>query len=1684
MKKNLLLVFALLCSFFLKAQEIDKQTALQIVAKNSSVIGLSADEINNSLVSNAYYDNLAGIKLIYLQQGFQGIPVYNQLMVLAFKNESLVSKSGSFISSIGKRVNVGNGLPAMPATAAVMTALGDRKLTAKQDMFMIRSDDNGRKITFNDMGISRENITAQLMWVPTEKAGIRLAWQVYIIPTTTSDYWQIRVDASDNRVLDMNNLTVYCNWDSPLHQANTCDKEHRAATGTNSVQQTQKISLFTGKLNKQQDYNIPNSPAIINSATYRVIPFPAESPIHPGGTPAVKVNPWLAAPGNATSLKWHSTGTNDYNFTRGNNVWAVEDRDGNNGTTGLSAISSTSSDPLSFDFTPNFTVNPTQVSPVPNQQFNITNLFYWNNIIHDLTYLYGFDEVSGNFQSNNQGRGGAGNDFVLADAQDGGGTNNANFSTPADGSSGRMQMYLWSGSPQKDGDVDNGVVVHEYAHGISNRLTGGPAQSGCLSNAEQMGEGWSDYYGLMYTQDWANSNVNTGFNTPRGIGTYVVGQTVNGTGIRSQKYCTNFSVNNKVYATNISGESHNRGEIWCAVLWDMTWNIINQVNSINPNIFDPAGGGGNTIALKLVTEGMKLQPCSPGFIDGRDAILQADQILYGGLYSCAIREAFRRRGMGAFASQGSSSSVNDQVADFSSGSANFGLTQAGVTQVNEGQNITYTNTVSNSPCAVISNFLLTDTLPTNVTYVSGGTYNATTRVVSFPVNLAAGETQAYSFTVNVNAGSYYPTVTVYEDPVSGTTIPAAWTNTSTTSTIWEVSNARSHSAPSSYYSFNRDIQSDQRLFSTNAIALGATPPPLSFWHWYSTEGTYDGGVLEISTNNGTSWIDAKPNIILGGYTGTMDATTLLSGRTAWTGSSNNKFIKTKVNMQPYANQSVKIRFRFTSDVGTNLEGWYVDDIAIKDQAVVEMRSSLFNSAGARVMVSDSIAIILPPLPTCVSAGVTTQPLATTVCTGSNASFSVVASGTSVSYQWQLSTDGGVNFVDISSATSATLTLTSVSAIMNNNRYRVLISNACPSNFTSDAAILTVNNPASITGQPAATAVCEGSNTSFTVTATGTAISFQWQVSTDGGTTYTDIASATSATLSLNAVTAAMNNNRYRAVVSSCGPAGVNSSDAILTVNSPASIGTQPANTTVCSGTDANFTVITAGTGVTYQWQVSTNGGTSYTAIPGANSATLTVPAVTAGLNNNLYQVIINGTCPGATTSTGALLTVSNTASITTQPASVVACAGNNASITAVASGSTYQWQVSTDGGTTYTDIPSATTTTLSLNNVTSAMNNNKYRLVVFSCSAAGLNSTAATLTVNDPAVINTQPANTIACIGSDVTLTVNAGGTALNYQWEMSTDGGISYNSIPGAITNSLLLSNVTAAMANNLYRVVLSNTCTVNFTSNAALLSITDAPVISAQPSSTPSCANSLAGFNVTATGVGLTYQWQVSTDGGVTFTNINGETGVSLSISPALDNMNGNQYRAIVFNSCSSTGVVSDPAILTVNPLPVVSISANPYQNIAENMTTTLTATSTPASTTFSWYKEGVLIPSATGSTITVNHSDLGEYTARVTDANTCTNVSNTLVIGDSSLNFAFITPNPNRGQFQVRFRAAALVDLNRMITIYDAKGARVYSKKHISTNDKMDVSLDKVSKGTYVLILSDSKGNTLATGKFVVQ
>ena len=1491
MKKILLVIFSVLSINTIFAQNITEADAFKLLQQNSIQLGLNATDLSNSIISDAYNNNYSNLQMIYLQQSYLGLPIYNQIQTLAFKTGKLVSKTGSRISGIQKRSLGNNGIPSIDATSAVLSAMRDRKMSASRNLEIVKVEKNGHKVFFDKMNVSRENITAELIWVPIEDGKkVVLCWQVYLIPTNASDYWMVRVNANDNSIVGIDNYTVSCNWGEPeigfLH--------------LNEQPKNDIISLENMASPFSKNTILENSPSIVNNATYRVIPYPAESPQHTGGAHAVVTNPWTLTAGNATTLKWHNNGTLDFNYTRGNNVWAQEDRNGNNGT-GIPATSNTPSDPLNFEFTPNYTVTPTQTTPVPNQQFNTTNLFYWNNIIHDLSYQYGFDEVSGNFQASNLGRGGAENDYVLADAQDGSGTNNANFATPADGGSGRMQMYLWSGAVQKDGDVDNGIISHEFAHGISNRLTGGPAQAGCLQNNEQMGEGWSDYYGLMYTQNWATSTLTTGFSSPRAVGTYAAGQSASSVGIRSQRYCTNFNVNNKVYAATIPAESHDRGEIWCATLWDMTWNIINQVGSINPNLFDNSNLGGNSIALRLVTEGMKLQPCSPGFIDGRNGILEADRILYGGAHLCAIWEAFRRRGMGAFASQGSSGSVTDQVADFTVGTATLRLTQS-VQQVLEGDNVTYTNTITTDNCGGITNFLLTDTLPTNVTYVSGGTYNAANRVVSFTVTQAAGQTQQYSFTVRTNPGSYFPTVNLFEDSANGPATSPYWTTTSTTTGNWIVSNARSFSPTKSYFSTNLDVQSDQSLVLTNAIALGATPPPLTFRHWFNCESTYDGGVIEASTDGGATWNDMQPNFLTGGYIATMDATTLLNGRKAWSGSSDNKFIKTKVNLTPYANQNIKIRFRFTTDVGTNLEGWYVDDIAFKKQAVVEIQSNLYGSNGIRVGITDTFTIITPQN-TCVAAAVGTPPSDVTACVGGNVTFSPTITGTNPTYQWQVSNDGGLTFNNISGATSATYTINNAGLGISGNKYRVIVTNDCPSSATSLSATLTVTTPPTIVSAPVSQTICAGGNVSFVAQTAGTVQSYQWQVSADGGTTFTNIQGANGVTLNLTNVTSSMNNQLYHLNVLGCGTTPVVSSNVSLTVNPTASIVSQPSNASVCLGNNTTLIVNVSGTNLTYQWQMSTDGGASFTDILGATNASLTINNVTTAMNNYQYHVIVNSTtCPSATTSNNAVLTIDNGPSI------------------------------------------------------------------------------------------NAQPTSTAVCVGKNVTITASSNDANITYQWQVSTDGGTVFNNVSGETSSSIVLNNVTFSMNNNKYRVVVANVC----------------------------------------------------------------------------------------------NSINSNVATLTVNQLPLISISATPSAVIFPGQNISLTASANSSVSTYSWYNNGSLLTGQNGSTINVTSASIGNYSVSVVDLNGCVNSSESINVRDTILTYTFIFPNPNNGKFKVRFEGVPYNALPRNIIIYDAKGARVYKQSFIVTASYqiMDVDASHLSSGVYALTLTDVNGEVLETGKVLIQ
>lgn len=1831
MKKILFFIMFLFAGFLLQAQDIDKTTAMQLVAKNIQAIGIKSSDMDNLQVSNAYYNKTAGTDLVYLQQQYKKLPVLNQLLVLAFKNGRLVSNSGNINRIFEKSATTLNENPSVPAQAAVLKALSEKKLKATAPLTIIPSNDG--KVNFGKGGVAFDNITAQLMWeVSLKDNKPHLIWQVYLVPLKSSDYFLIRVDAHDNSIVSEHNLTVYCNWDNPA------DKNSGKA---HNHQHDDIASLNPAVKNTfpAPTEQAGNSPEIVNGATYRVIPFPAESPQHPGGAHALKTDPWTAAPGNATSLKWHSDGSADYNYTRGNNVWAYQDRTNlNNPTVPKSTTSTTGPDPLSFDFTPDFGQSTVINTPAPNKDFNVTNLFYWNNIIHDVMYQYGFDEVAGNFQANNQGRGGAGADYVLAEAQDASGSDNANFGTPADGGRPRMQMFLWNkptrpafttvnapasiagnipslesnfvlatlfpannilarvgpvtadviyyndnaaatheacvaaantltgkivlidrgncdflvkvqnaqnagavgviminnvaGDPivmgganasagivipavmvsqangatliaqvanglnvtlapdMIDGDVDNGVVVHEFSHGTSNRLTGGPAQAGCLGSAEQMGEGWSDYYSLMFTQDWANSNMNTGFTTPRGIGTYAAGQPVTGAGIRTQRYSTDFTVNNLVFTTNITAQQHTRGELWCATLWDMTWNIIQQTNSITSNLYNGTGTGGNIIAMKLVTEGMKLQPCGPGFIDGRDAILKADEILYNGQYSCAIREAFRRRGMGAFASQGSANSLTDQVPDFSS-YVSIALTQNAPT-VTEGQNIVYTNRVTS--CGPVTNYTLRDTLPANITYVSGGTYDAVNRVVSFPVNFTASGTQTYSFTVTANNGSYYAPTTYLNEAIATAAIPATLTQTSSTASVWAGTTTQSHSTPASLLSPNSALPSDQVLRTTSPISIGSNQSAASFWHWYDSEMNFDGGVVEISTDAGVTWNDLDTRMILGYYNARIDAGagTAIANRKAYTGNSG-AFIKTDINLSAYAGQNALLRWRFVSDNGTGGTGWFVDDILVKNEAVVNMRSSLFNAANTRTLYADTVTLI-QQANTCVNVAITTAPANTTVCSGSPLSLSVVATGTTPAYQWQVSTDGGTTWSNVAGATTATLNLGNATPAMNGNRYRVIVSNSCPSTVTSAAAIITVTTASSITNQPTSTTVCEGANASFTVTATGTSVTYQWQVSTNSGTNWTDIAAATSATLTLNAVTAAMNNNQYRVNISTCVAGGLTSSVVTLTVNPAASVTTHPANTAACIGSNATFSVTATGNGNTYQWQVSTDGGTTWNNVAGATTPTLTVNSVTLAMSNNRYRVVVTNACTANATSNAAILTVTDAASITNNPVNSTVCLNANASFSVTASGTnlTYQWQVSTDGGTTWNNITGATTATLNLTAVSAAMNNNRYRAVVFSCGPTGTNSTGAILTITNPASFTVQPASTTVCPGNNASFSATVNGTSLTYQWQVSTNGGTSYTNIAGATTSTLTVNGVTAAMNNNRYRVIVNGTCTVDLASNAATLNINQPVAITTQPANTIGCVTQNTSFTVVASGLTITYQWQVSSNGGTTFTNLtntipySGVNTNTLTITGTSLNMSGYVYRVIV-DGPPCGAVTSANATLTVNNLPGAVLVAAEYSNILPYTPSGLYVTVSPAGNyTYQWYRNNDLIPGVTGSSYPLNLDRLGTYVVNVLSANGCTVSTNAVTISDSASNQLFVYPNPSQGQFQVRFYNPTNASAARTLVVYDSKGARVYSSAYTVTGpyDLMLVDMPKAAAGTYIIYLLDASGNKLATGRVVIQ
>jgi hypothetical protein len=372
--------------------------------------------------------------------------------------------------------------------------------------------------------------------------------------------------------------------------------------------------------------------------------------------------------------------------------------------------------------------------------------------------------------------------------------------------------------------------------------------------------------------------------------------------------------------------------------------------------------------------------------------------------------------------------------------------------------------------------------------------------------------------------------------------------------------------------------------------------------------------------------------------------------------------------------------------------------------------------------------------------------------------------------------------------------------------------------------------AAITTQPVDQSVLAGTTATFTVVASN-ATDYQWQISTDSGSSFSDISSATAASYTTAVTAVAESGTQYRVVVNGAGNSVTSSAVTLAVTTAPVapSISVHPADLTITAGQDASFSVTASGTSISYQWQRSTDGGSSFTDVTAATSATLNLTTVGLGDHGRQFQVVISNST-GSITSNAATLTVTaaqNAPVFTTQPVSVSITEGQNTQFTVAVSGTptpTLQWQLSTDSGANWSDISGQTDTTFNVIAPALANNGRQFRAVA-SNSAGTVNSNAATLTVNEGAVVpafTTHPADVAILEGQNAQFTVVVTGTPTpTLQWQVSTDSGGTWNNINGETGSSYTAVQPSQANNGRQFRVVAANSAGV-VNSSAAVLTVT----------------------------------------------------------------------------------------------------------------------------------------------------------------------------------------------------------------------------------------------------------------------
>ncbi len=893
--------------------------ALDYISKHNEEWGVSEADVQTLVVTSWHVSSVSGLTHFYLQQQVNGIPVLPGVASIHFEpGDNLFHKSSQLIKGLVDRIeNPVNTLTVGEAAMKAYTTLGIESTGEK-------AEEQGRQVYELNPG-----------------GKLRLCWE-FTLPSG-EDVWAIRIDAEHGTALSRNNYTNHCSFgEKPEHE------------------QTPIPHSGTHETLEFADSEQPVFPFI---GQYNIFPYPTESPLY-GARSLKQGNDIIDA--TASPYGWHDIDnvapSPDYEYTRGNNAYAYYAPAGTsnvpvplcvvrvagNYSTGIVPCSPI----LDFNFTHNLN-SPTGTEFIEDA---VTNLFAWNNICHDVYHRYGFNEAAGNFQQTNASGMGTGGDYVLARAQDGSGVNNASFSTPPEppGASAPnpvMRMFLWDTdlpNTAKDGDFDNAIIAHEYGHGVTSRLVGGPANVNCLNNAEQGGEGWSDFFGLMMTlQDKDGDNIleeNVLGEGIRSIGAYVLAEAANGEGIRPAYYTTNMNCatancNDFTYGDvpNMT-YPHGTGFVWCSMLWDMAWNLINAYG-FEPNIYNTSSTAGNVRAMKIVVEGLKLTPCNPTFPQMRDAIIAANTAIYAGAGNDLIWDAFADRGLGFSATAGGNEAFDNPTMRVTK--------TVDKAQAEVGESVTYTITVKNNSQAPLTNVDISDPVSANlnVTAISdGGSLQGGAVVYPTIASIPVAGTVTRTFTATITASTW--TTIELNEPIevvapSGFVPVGAW--------LTDCDNPNPNTASTRCWWHLDPIASADASLTLTLNLDGTKNNHLSFWQWFDVEAGTDGGVLEIL--NGTTWEDLDSRIIKNGYNNILLAAlptpigvpvplTPLSGRRAYSGYSGG-YVNTVVDLSGYSGSKM-LRFRFAANTGTQnctpngpsggtaCEGWYLDDFKLYD----------------------------------------------------------------------------------------------------------------------------------------------------------------------------------------------------------------------------------------------------------------------------------------------------------------------------------------------------------------------------------------------------------------------------------------------------------------------------------------------------------------------------------------------------------------------------------------------------------------------------------------------------------------------------------------------------------------------------------------------------------------------------------